>query len=181
MQSMFELGSAVTLVTDGSGSTGIGGFIPEGEWASYTMATKYDQHHHDLDRRNADLSSTWVELVALLGCLMAFRTTLRGKGVLWWTDSQCSVLAWANHRSSARSINIIFGIIDGFLARNDIKLHPRWHRRTYRHAQLADMLSKSQLDPFCAQSPSIMTARRVVPHTKLDRAIARSISPSTRQ
>ena len=174
----FEGVADVTLWTDGSGHGGVGGFTLA-EHFSWKMPDRFQQHHDDLDRADKELSSTWVELAALLIALLTL-PTVQNSRVMWWTDSQAAVAVWQRHSSATASINRLLTSIDFACARRGICVYPRWHERESTKAQLADQLSKFDVESFLASTHQVREARRRVPSTALS-IIDRSIGVSSKK
>ena len=173
IRTFFELEATVSWYTDGSGTGGVGGFDNNNHF-SYELPREFDQHTAEMATKNLELSSAWIELVALLVGLYTLDTQ-RGTIIEWTTDSNAGHLIWRNHRSTAGSINKLLASIDFACARKGVRVQARWHRRSEPTAQLADDLSKFDLDRFRLQTGQRTTARRWVPNAVL-RIITRSIS-----
>ena len=173
VRTFFEVDNTVSWYTDGSGFGGVGGFDANNHF-SYKLPEEFNQHSARLAAVDLELSSAWIELVALLVAIYCLDTPA-GTVAEWTTDSHPAFIAWKNHRSRSASINRIIASIDFACARRGIRVYSRWHRRTEPNAQLADDLSKFELVRFRSQTQQPGTAVRHAP-AAVQRIIARSTS-----
>jgi ribonuclease HI len=162
----FATATDMKLYSDGSGHGGMGAFMlsPKEMWISHKLADTYNYHVlNDLK-----LSSTWVEVAALLAALHAFRPELANSCVEWWTDSEAAVNIFHKNRSKQPTINHLVAHIALLCTLHNIKIVPYHHKRDTPLAQIADDLSKFKHSSFSSQQTKVpASAIRVIKNSTL--------------
>ena len=176
MTHFFTTTPDITLVTDGSGTGGIGGYTNTGHFFSHQLPSKFNQHasEEQVDSEKG-LSSQWIELVALYVAVKTMLPSLANKAVDWYTDSQPAFNAYKNQRATSDKSNYILMQIDAITVANNIAIQPCWHPRTTPPARIADDLSKLILSSL----PSHLQAQAVEQHT-VSTTIYKSLTTSTK-
>ena len=125
-QPIWHSPSAVRVVYSDASDTGFGGYVVEhGAQVAYGQWTKHE----------AQQSSTWRELSAVLRVLMAVATKLKNFRVRWFTDNQnvARILLVGSKKPLLHALAVkVFSLS----VQNHIKLEPEWIPRELNELML---------------------------------------------
>jgi hypothetical protein len=131
-----ELPAQVTLVTDASTSWGWGGFLVQGPFAQGQWTDSERSRHIN-----------WLELMAVLKCLISLKDKVAGKSVLLQTDNT-SVVCYVNKQGGTRSAALCYLAWDVWMWCQEQGVTLRAVHLAGASNTLADMLSRKAVSPL---------------------------------